>query len=270
MQKWHVVALLLLGLALLILSVVLRTRFGQRYDLKTIDLVLIIVPLLFALLITGRVKVFEAFGVKADFSDLFAKAASTNIERQVQASGSLDEEQAIHILNMAAKGGVSQITRLIEQKTEALVFRLGHGGYYGPAIKEYFDALYASSYLQYVILLNRDGTLFGIYDAANLTVYFRTQGEQAYDQFADRLNQTDERARRSLSELPGFIGAEHAVSKNLSKSHALKRMDKLQFESLPVTDENGHFIGTVERSQLLASLILEVSDRLGANKNVNE
>jgi hypothetical protein len=154
MEKWHVVALLLGGLGLMVMAVLLRARYGEKYELKTIDLVLIIIPLLFVQLVTGKVKVLDAFGVKADFSELLADAAEANIKQQVVGKNSPDVDEVVHMLEMAAKGGIQEIPRLVEKKNEALVFRLGHGGYYGPAIQQYFDALYASSYLQYLIVLN--------------------------------------------------------------------------------------------------------------------
>ncbi len=39
-------------------------------------------------------------------------------------------------------------------------------------------------------------------------------------------------------------------------------MDGLRVDSLPVVDNAGYFVGTVERSRLTASLILEVVNRL--------
>ncbi|MCP4340113.1 MAG: CBS domain-containing protein [Desulfobulbaceae bacterium] len=262
MEKWHVAVLLLAGLGLLAISVLVRMRYGERYELKTIDFVLIIIPLLFVLLITGKVKVLDAFGVKADLSELFADAAGANIEQQVVDTSSPDVDEVVNMLEMATKGGVKEIPQLVQKKTEALVFRLGHGGYYGPAIQQYFDALYASSYLQYLIVLNQEGKLFAIYDALDLAVYFRTEGEQAYHNFASWLNQPNESSQRELTHLPGFVNAKQAVARELSKREVLKRMDSLRVDSLPVVDDSGFFVGTVERSLLTASLILEVVDRL--------
>ncbi|MBE9486871.1 MAG: hypothetical protein IMY82_06845 [Chloroflexi bacterium] len=262
MEKWQVAVLLLAGLGLLVISVLARVRYGEKYELKSIDFVLIIIPLLFVLLITGKVKVLDAFGVKADLSELFTDAAGTNIEQQVAETSSPGVDEVVHMLEMAAKAGVKEIPQLVQKKTEALVFRLGHGGYYGPAIQQYFDALYASSYLQYLILLDQEGKLFGIYDALDLAVYFRTKGEQAYHNFAGWLNQSNESSQRKLTLLPGFVNAKQAVARELSKREVLKRMDGLRVDSLPVVDDAGVFVGTVERSQLIASLILEVVDRL--------
>ncbi len=262
MEKWQVVVWLLVGFGLFVTAVLLRARYGNKFELKTIDLVLIIVPLLFVLLISGKLKVLDAFGVKADFSELFADAAGAKIEQQVTDTSSPGVDEVVHMLEMASKGGVHEIPRLIEKKTEALLFRLGHGGYYGPAIQQYFDALYASSYLQYLIILNQEGKLFGIYDALDLAVYFRTEGKQAYKNFASWLNQPSTSSQRELARLPGFVAADQAVARELSKREVLKRMDNLRVDSLPVVDKAGNFVGTVERSQLTASLILEVADRL--------
>ena len=270
MEKWQVVVLLLVGLGLLFIAVLVRARYGVKYELKTIDLVLIIVPLLFVLLISGKLKVLDAFGVKADFSELFAKAASTNIGNQVADTNSPGVDEVVHMLEMAAKGGVREIPKLVEKKTEALVFRMGHGGYYGPAIQQYFDALYASSYLQYLIILNQKGRLFGIYDALDLAVYFRTKGERSYTDFAKWLNQTDDRSKHALTQLPGFISADLAVSRGQSKRDVLKKMDNLRVDSLPVINEDGFFVGTVERSRLTASLILEVADQLKGKTAVTD
>jgi len=105
------------------------------------------------------------------------------------------------MLEMASKGGVQEIPRLIEKNTEALIFRLGPGGYYGPAIRQYFDALYASSYLQYIIILDEQGKLFGIYDALDLAVYFCTEEDRAYDNFAAWLKRPNDNSLQSLSRL---------------------------------------------------------------------
>lgn len=262
MEKWQVVALLALGIALLIVAVLLRARYGEKYELKTIDLALLILPLLFVLLISGKLKMLDAFGVRADFSELFADAAAANIKQQVTNTGSPGFDEVVRMPGMASKGGVQEIPVLLANKTEALLFRLGHGGYYGPAIREYFDALYASSYLKYVVVVDEAGRLFGVYNAMDLTVAFRTLGDHAYGDFANWLNRPDDGAREQLTQLPGFVGAEHAVARELSKRDVLRRMDELQVDSLPVVDNDGQFAGTVERSRLTASLILEVADRI--------
>lgn len=262
MEKWHIIMLLLVGMALLLTAVRMRIRHGDKYEIKTIDLVLMVLPLLFVLLITGKMKVLDAFGIKADFSELFADAADNNIVDQVSDTSSPGVEDVVHMLEMSTKGGVQEIPRLIEKKTEALIFRLGHGGYYGPAIEQYFDALYASSYFQYLVVLDHEDRLFGIYNVMDLAVQFRTQGDGAYDRFADWLNRANPSDQQELAKMPGFTGAEDAVDRKQSKREVLQKMDNLRLTSLPVVDKQGLFVGTVERAQLTAGLILEVADRI--------
>lgn len=262
MEKWQVVALLAGGAVLLVFSVVVRARFGDKYELKPIDLALLVLPLVFVALVSGKLKMLDAFGVKADFSELFSDAAQTNIQHQVVDTASPPVDEVVDMLEMASKGGVREIPDLVARKTEALVFRLGHGGYHGPAINSYVDALYASSYLQYIIILDEQGQLFGVYNALDLAVWFRTTGDRAYRDFADWLNRAGAGAREALAKLPGFVAKQDAVARLMSKRDVLRKMDELSADSLPVVDGAGLFVGTVERSRLTSSLILEVADRI--------
>jgi CBS domain-containing protein len=168
----------------------------------------------------------------------------------------------VQVVELASKGGMQELQRLIERRIEALEFKFGHGGYYGPAIKTYFEALSGSSSLRVVVVDKPDGTLFGMYDAADLIGYLRVAGEQGYEQFQRLLNSGSEEARADLTRLPGFVSATHAVTATTSKRDALARMEQLNTDSLPVVDEQQHFAGTVERAKLTASLILAVTDKL--------
>ena len=107
-----------------------------------------------------------------------------------------------------------------------------------------------------------DGKLFGVYSAADLLSYLRAAGEQGYERLQRLLNSGTDGAGTELATLPGFVGAEHAVTATTSKRDALARMEKLDTDSLPVIDEQQRFTGTVERAKLTASLILAVTDKV--------
>jgi hypothetical protein len=225
MNSGQITVLLVIGIGLLIVSLMLRAFTQGKYEIKTIDLVFIILPLLFVGLATGKLRGLDLFGVKADLSELWAKAADTQIEQQVSTVPISPVTDAIEMVQTAEKRGVNEIPRLIEQKTQALAFRLGMGGYYGTAIKKYFDDLYGSSYLRYVVVNHADGSLFGIYDAADLIAYLRTLGEAGYEELERMLNLGDEQAQAWLARLPGFVSAEHAVTPETSKRAALQAME---------------------------------------------
>ena len=163
---------------------------------------------------------------------------------------------------------------MVERKTEALVFKMGHGGYWGPAIKDYYDQLLGHSFLRYVIVNHPDGRLFGIYDAQKLRRFFRERvpkpggstspgnGRETYQDFAELLNAGDEDAQKYLSKLPGFISSDMAVDSATTKREALEGMEETDTEVLPVVTKNGRFAGIVEQSRLIASLIIDVSKSL--------
>jgi hypothetical protein len=65
---------LTLGAALVVGSLLLRILSGGRHEIKTIDLVFLIIPLLVAALAAGKLKGIDIFGVKADLSELWAAA----------------------------------------------------------------------------------------------------------------------------------------------------------------------------------------------------
>jgi len=266
MNKSQIIALLLIGVGLLVGSVLLRVFSKGKYEIKTIDLVFIIVPLLFVGLATGDIRGLDFLGVKADLSGLLDKA----ILQQVSMVPVSPVDDAIEMIKAAEKNGVHEIPRLIEQRTQALAFSLGMERYYGPAIKNYFDDLYGSSYLRYVVINHSDGTLYGIYDAADLIAYLRTLGENGYRTFEMMLYQGDERAKNWLARLPGFVSSERAVTAETSNRDALQAMEEFKLDSLPVSDSAGRFIGTVERAKLTTSLILAVTKKPSGEQSTGE
>ncbi len=255
-----IMLLLAIGVALVAGSILLRVFSAGKYEIKTIDLVFLIVPLVLMALATGKLKGIDLFGVKADFSELLVAAAETKIK--VQPAQQLTVQDAVQVVEMAGKGGLSELRVLIERHIEALEFRLGQGNYDGPAIKTYFEALSGSSYLRVVVLNRPDGKLFGMFNAANLIAYLRVAGDAGYEEFQQLLNSRDEASWKALTKLPGFVGMEAAVTSSTSKREALARMDQLATQSLPVLNQEGFFKGTVERGKLIAGLILALTDKL--------
>lgn len=261
MNKWYIIFLLLLGVVMVVGSIMLRVAFSGKYEIKTIDLVFIVIPLLLVGLASGKLQELDLFGVKADFSQLWTNAAETQVENQVSAAPISTLDDVVEMINMAEKGLVGEIPRLIEERTEALSFRLGMGGYDERAIKTYFNSLLSSSYLRFVVVNNADGTLFGIYAAADLVGSLRALGDSDYRQFAEMLNDADD---RWFARLPGFVPASAAITIETTKREALKDMETLDRPSLPVIDASNRFIGTVDRAKLTASLILEVTEQIAS------
>lgn len=257
-----IIALIALGSVFVVGSVLLRVLSNGKYEIKTIDLVFLVIPLLVGALATGKLKGLDIFGVKADLSELWTAAADTKIEQQVVQMEPASVQDVIQDLEMASKGGTRDLPRLLERKVEALQFILDYGGYYGPAIKQYFDALSGTASLRVIVVSRPNGTLFGVYEARDLIGYLRVAGEQGYDKFARWLNSSSDEAHKELASLPGFIKGDDAVAATMSKRDALTRMEELDVDTLPVVDQQQRFIGTVERAKLTASLLLRITDKL--------
>ena len=215
-----------------------------------------VLPVVVFLLVTGKLQKFEIGEGGVKIETAFVNAQASVIASQVTPLVGLPSEP----IRLDPKRGVEEIPQLIERKTEGLLFRLGHGGYWGPAIDEYFMLLARQPFLKYLVIENPDGTFFALSNARELIGVFQAERPpyMAKD-FAEWLNTAN---RKELARLPGFIASKHAVTKETDKDQALRRMEALNMDTLPVVDDNRHFAGIVNRSRLTASLLIDVAENL--------
>ena len=250
METWQIAVLLLIGVGLVAGSILLRIRYGDRYALTPVDLILLVVPLLAALLLSGRLKELEMFGMRVPLSETFVMAASGKITSQVKPIN-------FEPLETAFKSSLMELPILKKKRIEGLVFRLG-GSYAGRAISEYLKTLREHPEFRYFIIEEPNGKFFGLYNVRMLEANFNPE------MFAYLLNH---RKKKQLKELPGFIGAEKAVAQNASRRTVLQQMEKWRLDVLPVVDKEGHLVGTVERSHVVSSLLLDVLEQLNKEKH---
>ncbi len=234
------------------LLVFLRSR-DNRYEIKVTDIVVAVLPVFIYLLVSGKIESLEfgESGIKVVAA--INKASGTEIKSQVTPI----EAGLVRTVESGAKEGTAQIPKLITKKTEALTFTLGYKGYTKEAINEYLEQLTRKGALKYVILQNEDGSFFGSMDARRLYVTF-TSGNPSMNVDRFRTFVVDQN-REALKNFPGFIAADQAMHVNDDKRRALKEMEDLNVESLPVVDKDNRYIGIVDRSRLTASLILDVA-----------
>lgn len=243
--------------AIIAFLVTLRVTTKTEFEIKGSDIVLAVVPVVLFLLVTGKIESFR-FG-DFEVKTVFSKAAKSDISSQIIPLTGLPLEP----VQVESKGGVGEIPQLIEGQTEALQFQLGHGGYYGPAINQYFVSLSAYSFFRYILINSQEGTFFGIVEADKLIPLLMSE-DPPFDteEFAQWLNASDQQAMRGI---PGFVSIEDAIDKSdkgVDKGKVLERMEDLKVEILPVIDANRQFVGVVDRSKLATSLIIEVTRQL--------
>ena len=243
------------------LLVWLRTSTDNKFEIKNSDIILALLPVVLILFLSGKIESFEFGDLKVKAA--FEQASSKEIDSQVN----LLKGIPVRELETDTKESVNKIPELIRNKTESLEFRLGHGGYYWSAIRDYFEALRSHSLLKYVIVNNSDGLFFGMYEADLLANYLEAErSDVRYREFEKFLNQSN---RDGLMELPGFINADRALSNDANRSDALTEMESYNLNFLPVVNDAKQLQGIVERSRLTASLILDVTKQLSSTQPSN-
>ena len=247
----------ILSLAMFVLVIVamiiLRVKVGEKFEIKYTDIILAVIPIVLWLLLTGKIPKLKLGELEIEMA--FKEASKTKIAQQITPL-----RLPVEPVRMDPKRGVGEIPRLIKDKTEALFFQLGHGGYYGPAIEEYLRKLSEHPFFKYIIISGREGTFTGLADGRELNSIFMFRGADFNaNDFARWLNSSD---TVSLSRLPGYISASNAIRKDADKQTALERMEALDSDTLPVMDEQGKFAGIVDRSRLTASLIIDVANKV--------
>lgn len=268
-------------IAVLILVVWLKRKLPEKYEIKPIDAGIALIPFVLWMATTGLFKSIELPGLlKLEIANVFSKAAAAPIKYQVT-------KLPLKSVKAGRKRGVETIPGLISKGTEALSFQLGYPQYYGPAVWKFFNNLIQTPKFKYVVIKDKNGSLFGLYDAHRLISalnpptndellnryplkpFYSTPDEgdvKLWSDFARAIKRSD---LESLKRYPGFIGVDKAVDINEDKKKALEKMETLDVNWLPVVDKsNGKYklAGVVDRPRLTASLIIDVTNQLEAAK----
>lgn len=241
---------------ILAMLVLLRAK-NSRFEVKPADIVVAVLPVIVFLLVTGKLQKFEIGESGVKIETAFVQAQASSIRSQVTPLTGLPSEP----VRIDPKRGTEDIPQLIAHKTEGLLFRLGAGGYWGPAIEEYFRLLARQPFLKYVVIENPDETFFALADARELMKLLQSERPPyTATQLAEWLNAGNKDA---LAQLPGFIAATQALNNKTDKGHALRKMEEMNVDILPVIDDKRRFAGIVNRSRLTASLLIDMSENLG-------
>ncbi|MCA9735575.1 MAG: hypothetical protein H6696_00325 [Deferribacteres bacterium] len=233
--------------------IIIRAKFLKDNEIKQTDILVALIPIVLWLFFSGRIE-------KLEFGDLkiqsaFLEASTTPITEQITPL-----KFPVRLVSSNSKSRIAELPRLINAKTEALVFTLNYPGYADFAIEEYLKRLTQYTFFNYIVLNNADDTFAGMANARELYAIFRRpDSDFSSKDFTDWLHNGDMKA---LVKLPDFIGAENAIEADVDKKAVLEKMESLNLDILPVVDANGKFTGVVERSRLTASLIIDVANKV--------
>ena len=248
-------------LMLLVVIVLLRTVTQNRFEVKNSDIFLALIPVALGLVLSGHIKELTVGDLK--IVPAVRKATTSPVKAQVSAL-------PVEAVTANPKASVSKIPELVRKGTQALSFQLGYRGYAGFAIKQYLQTLTRYPFFEYVVVLESDGRFFGLFNARQLfeilsdSTRHPTMGEfPNFDQFANWLTSSK---IAKLEAIPGFVGRGKVVRKITNKHDALRRMEELDVQSLPVLNSEDRLVGILERSKLSASILIDISERLEKSK----
>ncbi len=191
--------------------------------------------------------------------------------------GDIEEISGFQIVQSDPKAEIERLADLVDQKINALSFRLGDF-YFGPVVWKYLDALTDLPEFRYVVLLDRDGRAVGFWDARVLADALnppdQTELSMSLAAQPDEVPATRDVPRwnafgtmlangllERLESLDGYQPTTNAIPSNTSNFEALERLEALGAETLPVLDAEGTLVGFVEQSRLTTRMLLQIANR---------
>lgn len=225
-------------------------------------LILLLIPLLIFLAVSGRLKELKGPGFVAKLSEVAnepIKIASQNVEVS---------ENDLHIVEKQSYQFIEQKKRQItESKPIILTATLGAEGegykhlpsgvaaYYGrPAFLRYIEILSKFRNFKYVVFLDRE-KLFVAYFTAQSIKEILSDNSLGM-KLIDAINQDN---RHVLFEFPEIIT--EIILQTTSNAEALTKMEKNNLDAIIVIDENRYLKGLVTRDQIINKMILALATK---------
>ena len=281
-HSWVLAPAFIVTLAIIIW---IKAKLANTIEIKPVDVGIALIPFILWMATAGIFKKVEVPGIVSfEIADAFVAAAAEPINLQVS-------KMPVTALKADAKRGVDEIPHMIESGTQVLSFKFGYSGYYGPAIWMYFNHLIMSPTIKYAVITDKDGSLFGLFEASKLTAILNSKnneqlmkdfplqpyrgvpGKQQVKKWTNFAKIIKSSQKDKLSKISGFVSVDMAVKADADKKRVLEQMEQQNLDWLPVVQQdNGvnHFQGIVERSRLTASLILDVTNQLENKKKEQE
>jgi CBS domain len=256
----------LIAVVALAVVVTLRSATAGKVEITLNDAIIAAIAAALTLLVSGKLSkvVVGSEGVTIETArEAILSSAARPIAQQVAQLPVVPVEQAI-------KGGLGELPEIVRRRVQGLDLKLGLGAYYNEQVLQtYLETLTRYDFFRYVILLTPDDKLLGMIDARRLLALLQSPGsEMNFKGLADLLNNqipiAPNVAPNQLANLPGFVPAQDAVTKQSDKRDVLDRMEKSGRDWLPVVSPEGQLVGIVDQSRLTASMILDVTNQLQA------
>jgi len=223
---------------ILFLIALINYKLNKEFKIETSWLALSLAPVVIWLITTQQLSEFSGFGLAFKLNKVTATPVS------LQLDGDLIQPEAI---SSDAKEGVGKIDIFKRERVSAITLEVGKRDYYlDSAIQRYLTELTPQTFFKYVLFLDKNGKFRGM-----------IWGDKLLEEMSHRnIELVDLLESNDISGISGINMA--SVATGSSKQAALQIMDKHGLSELPVVDENGYFIGVVERNKITSSIVAQL------------
>lgn len=223
--------------AILSLLSLVHVRVNKSFKIEASWVAVALAPAVLWLVLSGQLTELTFLGVNFKVREVSSKGFSLRNE------GTKIQPESI---STAEKGASSLIDDFRRRGTEALSFQLERTGYVNSVIEEYFEAL---PDLRYVVFIHKNGKFHALASASD--VFAEMKNNQL--DLAGQIRSGD------ISAIPNL--RTEAVQSTASRGAALQLMESKGSAELPVTDENGMFVGVLDRDKLTSSIVADLITR---------
>ncbi|WP_305909479.1 CBS domain-containing protein [Methylomarinum sp. Ch1-1] len=235
MRLW---LLLLSFFGILLLITLLNARINGGFKIESSWIAIALAPTIIWLLSSGQLAELSGFGVAFKLREAVARPFSLKIH---------GSKITPEVLSSDEKGSYDAIQNFIRNRIPAMTLQLGRKGYYyGPVIMEYLKQLTQHDFFRYVVFIDDAGKFSALVSA-------RPFYEQLRANKVDIVNLIE---TNDLEPIKGLISS--AISSDSNKREVLEKMAHKNLSELPVIDEDGYFIGIIDRDKLTSSIVLDL------------
>ncbi len=213
-------------------------KLNKEFKIETSWLALGLAPVVIWLLSTQQLSEFSGFGLDFKLREATAKPVSVKLE------GDLIEPEQI---SADEKEGLSKIRSFVQRQVSAVTLKTDRRGYYNnDAVQRYLVELTRYPFFKYVLFATQEGEFVGLVGGIRLLHEMQNNG----------LDVVSLLEAGDVSKVPGITQV--SIAAGNSKRVALQLMDRNGLSELPVVNEQGKFIGVVERDKITSSIVAQL------------
>lgn len=242
---------------LLLIIVLIRVKTNNKFEIKTNDIVVALVPIVLILFLTGQIDKIKIGDLEIEkaLKEAYAEEITQDVSDVSFASEATVQKDVQEVVT-ERKGSERQLELIADKNIEGLTFALGYPYYDQSVIQKYFKRLPS---LKYVVINDESGKFFGLLDAQVCLRYYEdTSNRYSWARFERSMVQND---KSYIQNIPSFVSNEFAISQNEKRLDAMEKFKSSKMSILPVV-ENDKFIGILERDNLANEILIGLSNSI--------